>query len=293
MRRPLVGLLGLTLVCGTVTAVGTSASAIAPTKTRGPSAVKQGPHDLPNPLGDKQRALRSEAVQQVLAGTAKAAAARRQHRRRRWARRPTRHRPTRGRAGSRAATAAARSTSSSSRETTDKVFVILVEFGDERQPELPRLASRSTPSASTGRCTTRSRSPPSTDNSTVWQPDYSKAYFTKTYFGTGRNVESLKTYYEKQSSGRYSVDGHRERLGQGAVQPGALRPQRLRRHRVQQRLGPRARRVQRVGRRPEGSRVAATPRSPPTSRPTTSGTATTSTVTATSTSPTATSTTSS
>ena len=115
MRRPLVGLLGLTLVCGTVTAVGTSASAIAPTKASGQSAVKQGPHDLPNPLGDKQRALRSEAVQQVLAGSAKA-----QKRGvstvTKMGRRPTRRPRTRGRAASRGATAEARSTSSSARD---------------------------------------------------------------------------------------------------------------------------------------------------------------------------------
>jgi immune inhibitor A len=45
------------------------------------------------------------------------------------------------------------------------------------------------------------------DNSTIWQPDFSRNYFNQLYFGTGRNVESLKTYYERQSSGRYTVEG--------------------------------------------------------------------------------------
>ena len=42
------------------------------------------------------------------------------------------------------------------------------------------------------------------DNSTVWQPDYNQQHFQNLYFGGG---ESLKNYYEAQSSGRYSVEG--------------------------------------------------------------------------------------
>ena len=46
----------------------------------------------------------------------------------------------------------------------------------------------------------------SKDNRTVWQADYTAAHYQQLYFGTGER-ESLKTYYERQSSGRYSVDG--------------------------------------------------------------------------------------
>ena len=42
------------------------------------------------------------------------------------------------------------------------------------------------------------------DNSTVWQADYNRQHFQDLYFGGG---ESLKNYYETQSSGRYSVSG--------------------------------------------------------------------------------------
>ena len=34
-----------------------------------------------------------------------------------------------------------------------------------------------------------------------------REHYQRLYFGTGRGDESLKQYYEKQSSGRYSVDG--------------------------------------------------------------------------------------
>jgi immune inhibitor A len=167
--------------------------------------VKQGPHDLPNPLGDKQRAMRSEAVQQVLSGETTA--------RKRGV-------STVAEVGSAAdsSPADARSRRLSrghgggtqyvelSREATDKVFVILVEFGDERHPDYPDDESVDAQRFD-GPLHNQIPKPDVTDNSTVWQPDYSKAYFQKTYFGTGRNVESLKTYYEKQSSGRYSVEG--------------------------------------------------------------------------------------
>jgi immune inhibitor A len=45
------------------------------------------------------------------------------------------------------------------------------------------------------------------DNSTVWQPDYDRGHYERMYFGTGATANSVKKYYEKQSSGRYSVSG--------------------------------------------------------------------------------------
>ena len=84
------------------------------------------------------------------------------------------------------------------------------------------------------------------------------------YFGEGDDIESLKTYYEKQSSGRYSRRRRGHRLRPGPVQRGSLRPsvqrhlrrRRLhhRRHRLQQHLGAGHRRHDAVGRRPEGRR---------------------------------------
>jgi immune inhibitor A len=207
VRRPLVGLLGLTLVCSTVGVAGQSAQAITPAKAKasGPSAVTHGTHDLPNPLGDKQRALRSEAVQQVLSGDLK-----------------TRKRgvSTVVKLGSAASSTPSDSRSRRlskgnggetryvelSRQTTDKVFTILAEFGDERNPNYPDDPSTGAQRFD-GPLHNQIPKPELTDNSTVWQPDFSPAYFKKLYFGEGRNVESLKTYYERQSSGRYSVEG--------------------------------------------------------------------------------------
>ena len=129
-------------------------------------------------------------------------------------------------------------------------------------PELPRPGHRpehpGPDHASTARCTTRSPQPDRTKSTTrtVWQPDYNRQHYQDLYFGTGKNVESLKTYYEKQSSGRYTRRRRGHRLGQGQLQRGPLRPQRrlpLRRQRLHQHLGPGPGRRQPVGRRPEAA----------------------------------------
>ncbi|MGW9496241.1 immune inhibitor A domain-containing protein [Streptomyces prasinus] len=85
------------------------------------------------------------------------------------------------------------------REKTDKIFTILVEFGDE-------IDSRygGTPGPLHNQIAEPDRS---ADNSTAWQADYDQKHFEDMYFGTGKGVESVKTYFEKQSSGRYSVEG--------------------------------------------------------------------------------------
>ncbi|MEV3860932.1 immune inhibitor A domain-containing protein [Streptomyces sp. NPDC050095] len=85
------------------------------------------------------------------------------------------------------------------RERTDKIFTILVEFGDKTDPKYGGQA---------GPTHNQIAEPDRTkDNSTAWQADYSKQHFQDLYFGSGKGVDSLKTYYEKTSSGRYSVDG--------------------------------------------------------------------------------------
>jgi len=98
-----------------------------------------------------------------------------------------------------------------SREKTDKIFVVLTEFGDQRSPDFPDKDTNPDiegPTTFNGPQHNQIPQPDRTkDNSTVWQKNYSPAYFKKLYFGEGDGVDSVKSYYEKQSSGRYSVDG--------------------------------------------------------------------------------------
>ncbi|MGW2566873.1 immune inhibitor A domain-containing protein [Streptomyces sp. NPDC001537] len=83
------------------------------------------------------------------------------------------------------------------REKTDKIFTILVEFGDKTDP-----AHGGTPGPAHNQIAQPDRAK---DNSTAWQADYDRQHFQDLYFGTG--TDSMKSFYEKQSSGRYSVDG--------------------------------------------------------------------------------------
>lgn len=215
MRKVAVGLLGLSMTATGLVA-GTAASAAPAPKlpVAAPSVAEPAlaDHDLPNPLEDKRRALRQEGLSSVLSGRAKAEKI---------------NGSTVVKVGKKAAKGAkagksAKSTKAGrgptedqyvelSRERTDKIFVILAEFGNQRHPNYP---DQDTDPATPG--PTRFDGPlhneipkpnRAVDNSTVWQADYSADHYRKLYFGTAPGDESLKQYYEAQSSGRYSVEG--------------------------------------------------------------------------------------
>ena len=175
------------------------------------------------------------------------------------------------------------------REGTDPMFVVLVEFGDNQYPD-PRFQGPPPDGSATdvtGPLHNQIPEPDrAVDNRTLWQSDYNLAHYQDMYFNR------MATYYETQSSGRYSVEGtvtdwvkvpfNEALYGRNycggivcnttkALVRDALAVW------VKQPARPRARRCR---------------RSRTTSRPSTSRTATTSTVTATSTSRTASSTTS-
>ncbi|WP_019065928.1 immune inhibitor A domain-containing protein [Streptomyces hokutonensis] len=146
-----------------------------------PAPVAQKEHDLDGPLSKTQDAQRQEALNEVIAGKAS----------------------VKDRNGSKVVQLKSKGGKSKyvelSREKTDKIFTILVEFGDQ-------VDSRY--GGTVGPLHNQIAAPDRTkDNSTAWQADYNQAHFQDLYFGTGKNTESLKKYYEKQSSGRYSVDG--------------------------------------------------------------------------------------
>ena len=96
-------------------------------------------------------------------------------------------------------------------ERSDKIFVILAEFGNERHPDFPdKDTDPSVPGPTTFEGPLRNQIPEpdrTKDNSTVWQSDYNRGHYQDLYFAEGSKTESVKTYYEEQSSGRYTVDG--------------------------------------------------------------------------------------
>ncbi|MET9347850.1 immune inhibitor A domain-containing protein [Streptomyces termitum] len=155
-------------------------------------------HDLDGPFSKQQAQQRKAALEQVLKGDAK----------------------VEKRGGSQVVKLGAKKYVELGREKTDKIFTILVEFGD--QVDNTTLVDRKdddttdlkpkyggTPGPLHNAIAKPNRK---VDNSTAWQADYDQKHFQDLYFGTGKDAkgqpkQSLKTYYERTSSGRYSVDG--------------------------------------------------------------------------------------
>lgn len=167
-----------------------SASAI---DRRDPGSVEGDAHNLEGPFSKQQDAQRQAALEQVISGDKKALA----------------------RNGSKVVKLDDNKYVEVQREKTDKIFTILVEFGDQvdnttmydpdgagPKPAVPKYGGTPGPAHNT-----IAKPDPKKDNSTAWQADYNQAHFQDMYFGTGAGKDSLKTYYEKTSSGRYSVDG--------------------------------------------------------------------------------------
>ena len=84
--------------------------------------------------------------------------------------------------------------------TTDKIFVLPVEFGDMIDPAY---------GGATGPLHNTIAEPDrTTDTATVWTADYSKSYYQHQIFGDATaGQDTLKSYYQRQSSGAYSITG--------------------------------------------------------------------------------------
>ncbi|MEV3875221.1 immune inhibitor A domain-containing protein [Streptomyces sp. NPDC049906] len=156
-------------------------------------------HDLEGPFSEARAEQRESALEQVLAGDA----------------------TVQRRGASKVVKLDDRKYVELGREKTDKIFTILLEFGDKvdnttqhdpdgpEGPKPPVLKYGGTPGPAHNKIPKPDRAH---DNSTAWQADYNREHFQDLYFGTGfdgkgHKKESLKTYYEKASSGRYSVEG--------------------------------------------------------------------------------------
>jgi immune inhibitor A len=206
VRKVVIRVLAVSTVTGLGISLGGWALAgNAPVKTAAPAVAAGNPvpiDDLPNPLEEKRRELRQQGLTSVLNGE-----------------KATEQRgastvvkvgetPIAGRNASRHRGQKRAQYVELARETTDRIFVILAEFGNERHSDYPdQDTDPATPGPARfdGPLRNEIDEPNrAVDNSTVWQADYNRQHYQDLYFGRG---ESLKNYYEKQSSGRYSVDG--------------------------------------------------------------------------------------
>ena len=204
MRKSTSGLLALVLASGIGVSVSSQVAIAAPPADTGPSSTAGvtaaganktvASDELPNPAEEKRRALREEAITQVLNGQST----------------PVKSggssvvkvgRTTGDNANAKSAkTAKAAKTKDQyvelAREKTDKIFVILAEFGNERHPSYPDQdtdPNTAGPATFDGPLHNAIPEPDRTkDNSTIWQPDYSADYYRQLYFGKGKNVESSR-----------------------------------------------------------------------------------------------------
>jgi len=85
-------------------------------------------------------------------------------------------------------------------ERTDRVFVMLVEYGTKggflTNPATPVLSQAPGPLHNTIPQPNRA-----TNNTTIWQADYNREHYVDMYFN------QMKEYYRAQSSGRYTFEG--------------------------------------------------------------------------------------
>ncbi|HEX6357203.1 immune inhibitor A domain-containing protein [Actinophytocola sp.] len=201
-RRILVGLTSVALAATGLTTLSTAAQA-APPPGDTATAVAAPVDDLPNPAEEKRRVLRQEALADVLTGEKTAV---------------KRGDSTVVKMGTKPGPKTKNKNKGQvdqyvelSREKTDNIFVVLVEFGNERHPDYPDQDTDPNtvgPVKFDGPLHNEIPEPDRTkDNSTIWQPDYSREHFQDLYFSTDPGVDSVANYYTKQSSGRYSVQG--------------------------------------------------------------------------------------
>ena len=216
MRKTTSGLLSLALATGLGATLSVPIAAATATPSKSPTAFgdaqTSAPSDsLPDPIADKQSELRKTAVASVLKGEAK----------------PERignstvvkvgeaERAATAAKGSRKAQKATKTDQyvELAREDTDELFVLVVQFGNQRSPNYPDQDTNPGipgPTVFDGPAFNKIPAPNrAVDNSTDWNAHYGKAYYQDLYFGNGSvtGTESMRQYYERQSSGRYSVAG--------------------------------------------------------------------------------------
>ena len=140
-------------------------AAAAPSADDGPIFAGQGVDDLSHPKGDQQAALKAQAMESKVYGKAKGKT----------------HEVAKGQYVELAV------------EDTDRIFVIIAEFGDAIHP-----AYGGTPGPLHNQIAQPDRA---VDNATIWQADYNKAHYEDMYFN------QMVDYYREQSSGRYTFNG--------------------------------------------------------------------------------------
>ncbi|MET8977926.1 immune inhibitor A domain-containing protein [Streptomyces sp. NPDC004539] len=183
-RAAVVGIAFTTVTATFPTLAAAQTADVRPTSVPGTPTTPAHPeraHDLEGPLSRTREAQRQEALEQLISGDT----------------------AVDDRDGSRVVRLGGGKSGGKyvelGRERTDRIFTILVEFGDEADTRY---------GGAPGPLHNRIPQPDrAVNNSKAWEADYDRQHYEDLYYATGDGVESVKKYYEKQSSGRYSIEG--------------------------------------------------------------------------------------
>jgi immune inhibitor A len=168
-KRAAVGIAGAALLVAGVQQPAGAAPVAHDGAAAGAAAAAHKSDNRPGPQSKERVALRKAAIAKVAAGKAKANA-------------------------DGVVQLGANKFAETTTQKQDKIFTILSEFGDQTSG---RLGDAPGP--------LHNQIPPpdrTKDNSTTWEPNYTKVYYENLFNGSG---ESMKTFYEALSNGKYSV----------------------------------------------------------------------------------------
>jgi immune inhibitor A len=156
-----------------------SALAAAPARDAGGNAADAPKVDnLPSPMATKQNALKQAALEKVMSGEAQAVGK------------------------DKVVKLAPGQYVQLARQGEDKIWTVLGEFGDQIHPSYGGTA---------GPAHNEIPEPDrSVDNSTIWAPDFTEAYYQEMLFNGDPSAVSMRNFYLEQSSNRYTVNGEVE-----------------------------------------------------------------------------------
>ncbi|WP_412539552.1 immune inhibitor A [Longispora sp. K20-0274] len=190
MRRPTAIAAGLTAtLLGAVALAGPASAGPPPTPAADTAQQGQAAPVSLSPQQMEQQALRRKAIEQVTSGAPAAA--------------------SRSVAPAPAGTVrVGQNYVEVAQQRTDKIFVVLAEFGDQVD-DTTMYRGKVQYGGAPGPVHNTIVDPATVnDNHTIWRPDFDRAYYEDLYFNRTKGANSLRNYLQIQSSGRYDITGY-------------------------------------------------------------------------------------
>jgi len=186
--------LAVTLAVAGATAAGNATGNSAGGSPK--DTLRGGITDLPSPLGQKQRELVKEAVQQKLRGKIPKDA------------KVAKVGKDKGAKGGKKDKKHNAKFVELARTGEDTIWSVLMEFGTAQATHNHGGAAPIAHGGAPGPLHNQIAQPNrALDNSTIWAPDFSKSYYDNLLFSEAKGVSSMRNFYIENSSGAYAVNG--------------------------------------------------------------------------------------